>query len=130
MWCWSFPKSVSFWPILSNVQESAFVSKAKQENLEVFFVSLSQHNLRYSSFHENFIMNCISLLGWYSVPPIHLCLPGSIQEVPVELLQFSLSSCSVELQRLDLQDWLRLNTGCEELVSVKTFCLPKSFGLA
>lgn len=58
-------------------------------------------------------MSCISLLGWCSVPPIPLpkC---SIQEVPVELLQFSLSSCSVELQRLDLQDWLkRLSTGCD-----------------
>ena len=68
--------------------------KQSKKIYNCFFVSLSQHNLRYPSFHDNFFMTCISLLGWCPVPPIHLCLcwvhPGSASGVapvfPVQLL--------------------------------------------
>ena len=106
VWWWSFPKSVSFWPILSNVEESAFVSKAKQENLQVFFCLTfsAQFKVFITSweFVSWIVFHYLDLLS--SSPNSPPAFVGPIQEVPVELLQFSLSSCSVELQRLDLQD--------------------------
>ena len=90
-------------------------SKAKKIIYKCFFVSLSQHNLRYSSLHEN-LFHDLYFITWIfcPVPPIHL-LPllapsrkcqWSCSSFPCPAAQWNcnVSTCRTWLKRLNT--WL------------------------